>query len=134
MSELIKKEIKIDSFTSSWDGEIIEFTPITKEFGRAEFEICPIWINRKLVKVVLIPAQQPNAKYIYEFIPDNHFWEGITLGGCIDKESGRYEFPHIWDSNWCKEHKSHCLRFYVPIGATKVRISTGLGKFNMNWI
>lgn len=142
MAELFKREMIIDYWNISWGRDTIHYEPYTEEYGMAEFEICPIWRRKAfwkkkvLVKVLIYPRQQPNAKCFYEIIPSNHYWNGISFGcyfNIEDKVRNQIENPNIWTSYWCKKHKCHSFRFYPPRSATKIQISTSLGAFKMNW-
>lgn len=134
MSEKIhKKIVEVDYFLSSTNGEVIDFVEKTKGFGRAEFVLCPIWMNGSIVKVFLFPSQQPNAKYYYVFNPKEHSWEGIFFGTYINHDKGELSQPSVWKTFWCKDHECQAFRMYVPVGSSRLKISTGLMKFNMEW-
>ena len=99
------------------DGDVVEFVPITHDFGRAEFMCCPVYKYGKLKEFYIYHAQQENVEYYYKVIfstPPLDF--SITSYGCEAD-------PKIWIHFWCKEHKSNSFRFYVPRDSHKFRIS-----------
>lgn len=99
------------------NGDEIHFTPITKEYGRAEFNICPIWENGQIVKVYIYPMANPDAE---------EYW--------VIKTPGRQQFrvdswthkgmnrPWHWLFYWCTEHRCMSFRSYAPDGATKFTV------------
>lgn len=97
------------------DGDVVEFTPMTKDYGRAEFTVCFVIKSGKLKEVFIYPAQQPDAKHYYH----------ITINyRCLDWGVTSYteHDPNIWLMFWCKEHKCQSFRMYVPRDATKFRV------------
>jgi hypothetical protein len=82
------------------------------KYGRAEFQICPIFKYGKLKQVIITRAQQDrqDRQFILNVAKDmpnaNMFqieaWTHLT------------ESPRIWREFWCKEHKTICHETYVP--------------------
>jgi len=89
-------------------GEEVHYTPFTRMYGRAEFEFCPVFKYGLLREVYISPAQQPDLTH-----------------GFVVKTEGKVRNFYIadyspsgsalcWHGGWCKEHKTYCMRWYVP--------------------
>lgn len=124
----LTKKILIEDYTNE------SFEWMTKEYGCAEFVLCPIIRRGKIREVHMYPAQQPNAKHFY-VIKNSYGWEGVHFGTLLVQENGKDKVnqPTVWTTHYCKEHKTHSFSFYVPRGAKSFSISNGLGKFCLNW-
>ena len=92
------------------NGDKVFFTPLTEEYGLAEFQCCPIFKRGKLKEFYLHPDQQPDAKYYYK-LDLNYSPYDFSIGSWTHKG---IDSPQIWLHYWCKEHKCHGFRFYVP--------------------
>lgn len=125
MSKKITKKVLREDYQKQ------PFIWMTKQYGHAEFIICPIIKRGKMKKVMMYPVQQPEAKHYYEVThPDG--WSGIDFGTYL-KNNNQLEKPWVWNTHYCKEHKSHSFRLYVPRESTGFFITSGLGKFCINW-
>lgn len=108
--KLLKKRV-LEDFDS------VSFIPITKEYGRAEFQIELLYNKKGCIRKVLIyPRQQKDAKEYFEI---NANAESFHIGNFKTKE------PHIWLFYYCNEHKATAMRVYVPDKATQFKISIG---------
>lgn len=98
---------------------VVPFTAFTKNYGRAEFQICPVVKRGKLKELFIYPKQQPDAKNFYHVVfgdypPDA--WQVMSW-----THLGMNE-PKVWLFNWCKEHKCQMISVYVPKQANSFRI------------
>lgn len=127
-STKLTKKILIDDYKEQY------FEWRTKEYGRAEFILCPIIKRSKIREIHLYPIQQPNAKHYY-VIKNSYGWEGVHFGTLLVQEDGKdkVEQPTVWSTHFCKRHKTHSFEFYVPRGAKSFSVGNGLGKFCLNW-
>ena len=78
----------------------IKYIGLTEKWGKAEFQVCPIFKYGKLKKVLIYPRQQ-DTKYYYE-IPANNQKE-FQFASWTHKG---IENPWVWRMVWCKEHKT----------------------------
>lgn len=120
------------------------FEWLTKEYGRAEFILCPIIKEDKIIEVHMYPIQQPDAKN-YFVIKNDEGWKGIHFGCLLiegkptfstvilRKPKDRIEQPVVWKTHFCKDHKTHSFRLYVPRESKSFFITSGLGDFCLNW-
>jgi len=108
--ELIEKILK--------NGDVISFIPSTREYGIAEFSACPMFRRGKLKEIIIWPLQQPKAKYYYKYIfnnpPQDFSFISVVSKGISE--------PKIWLHFWCKQHKCHSFRMYVPPESNCFRI------------
>jgi len=87
----------------------IEFTPMTDNYGHAEWILCPVFKYGKLKKICLHPLQQPDKSgIIYEI--ETHNQKEFAIKTWQHKGM---EFPNIWRNWWCKEHKTIAFDFYI---------------------
>ncbi|MEK0338014.1 MAG: hypothetical protein QQN41_11330 [Nitrosopumilus sp.] len=87
---------------------IIKFDPIHKRYGRAEFDICPIFKYGKLKKIFVFRRQQETDEcYEIEAQDQKEFQINTWTHKGFDN-------PNIWMNFWCKDHKTICFRVYVP--------------------
>ncbi len=92
------------------DGDFMPFIGRTQKLGRAEFAICPQWKRGKLVKISIYPLQQEDRSYYYE-------WEGHGKRNFTIQSYCNLDEPKVWMHSYCREHKCHSMRVYVPNGA-----------------
>jgi hypothetical protein len=102
------------------DGEVITFEPFTKIYGRAEFQFCVVWKYARLVKIHITPTQQPNALEQFELDVKNL---GIAQFAVSSYTHEGIEDPRTWMHSYCKDHKGHCFRLYVPAYSNAFRVS-----------
>lgn len=110
------------------DGDRIYFTALTKEYGKAEFNICPVYKRGKLKKLYLYPRQQPYAKefFVYTFNSPPLDWSILSW-----VHQGLDE-PFIWLHYWCKEHKCASFSVYTPPQAKYFEVHA-LSNFSINF-
>jgi len=132
---------------SIFNYKIQPFVSNTKEYGNAEFIMCPVWRRGKIREVYMYPKQQPNAEHYYYLVNEDG-WEGVNFGSLLYELVGEVgdgkggvltlgknviHSPNVWNTFWCKEHKCQAFEFYVPKNSKGFFISTGLGKFCIEW-
>jgi hypothetical protein len=90
----------------------IKFVPITERWGRAEFEICPVFKYGYLREIWIVPRQQEihDTRYLLE-IPKEFKTREFSITAWTHKN---IDLPDIWRNFWCKEHKTICFETYVP--------------------
>ena len=131
--KLTKVDLTEDTFMKYTEQP---FEWMTKEYGRAEFTICPVWKGNRIKEVFIYPAQQPDAKHYY-YIKGN--WDGVRFGSLFykyDTVKGvqtKLNQPVVWMTHWCKEHECQSFSLYVPKNAKSFFVTTGLGAFNLEW-
>jgi len=98
------------------DGDFMPFVGMTKNLGRAEFQVCPQYKRGKLVKLSIYPLQQEDRSYYYE-------WEGNGKHHFTIQSYQGLDEAKVWMHSYCKEHKCHSMRLYVPNGANFIWFS-----------
>ena len=86
----------------------IKFKPMHKDYGHAEFDICPVFKYGKLKKVLVYRRQQ-GTNEVYEIESQGQKEFQITTW----THKG-YDVPNIWRNWWCKDHKTISSSVYVP--------------------
>lgn len=91
-------------------GDEIKYTPMTKEYGQAEFSICPVFKRGYIEELYIYHLQQPDIRYFHKLVPDGKYnaLNFSAYGGDF------YDAPRIWQTWWCKEHKCYSIELYVP--------------------
>jgi hypothetical protein len=102
------------------DGDVRPFVPMTKNYGRAEFTFCPVWIRRKLQEVFIYPRQQENIDYFYRV--KSGYSDSFQVSSWSYKG---FENPKIWLHFYCKDHKCMSMNVYPPHGCDSLRVNTG---------
>jgi len=87
----------------------ISFKDVHKDYGRAEFEIRPIFKYGKLKEFLIYPKQQETNVFYYVIEAQNQ--REFQISSWTHKG---FANPNIWLEFWCKEHKTICHRVYVP--------------------
>lgn len=87
---------------------VIRFKPVHEKYGRAEFDICPIFKYGKLQKVFVFRRQQETDE-TYEIEAQGQ--TAFEISTWLHKG---FEHPRIWRNWWCKEHKTIAFSVYVP--------------------
>ena len=101
----------------------IRFEPYSEEFGRAGFDICPVFKRGILRKIYIQKRYQGTCE---EFILDlseelpNDKIRSFELNSDIDD-------PYVWHEFWCEEHKTICHRLYAPIGTNAIEFNVFFG-------
>lgn len=98
------------------NNDEIKFKDSHKDYGRAEFTVCPIWKNGRLIKIYISTRQQEPQR---EFVINNLNSDSISIINGVN-----HDYIHIWYHGWCKEHKTQFFRFYVPEKSNCLQIST----------
>lgn len=93
------------------DDTKIPFVWMRQDYGRAEFEVCAKFIRGKISEVWIYPKQQVSDCY-YHYKPLKPYSTAISYSGYDG-----LEYPNVWYQYWCKEHKTMCVRLYVPTNA-----------------
>lgn len=100
------------------DGDRVNFTGFTEQYGRAEFAFCAIWKRGRIVTLYIYPMQQAYAKHWYRV---ESRADGLAVHSWTHKGM---ENPWIWRHVWCKDHKCMCFHAYVPSDATHFTVQT----------
>jgi hypothetical protein len=101
------------------DGSIVHFKNSTKEYGQAEFGVCPVIKRGKLVDIFIFPLQQKDIENYYR-IPVNYKPDSWSISSWTHKGIGDVR---IWLFYWCKEHKCQGFRLYVPLESNCFEVS-----------
>lgn len=104
----------------------IEYKVLVKRYGRAMFEICPVFKYGYLRKVFIYLHQRPNRKvteWVFDVGKDNNRINVFQITSWTHKT----EHPNIWREMWCKEHKTICHSVYVPDKTNKLTFDFHLG-------
>lgn len=102
---IIPKEITLD--------DVITYTWKTPMYGRAEFQLCPVFKRGRMTDLYIYRRQQPQEKeqaYHIDLSKDVH-WKIACF--TIDAQL-YFDNPHTWRNFWCKEHKTISFETYVP--------------------
>lgn len=99
------------------NGDEIHFTPITKEYGRAEFSFCPVWEDGRFLELWIYPLTLPDAKQRWVVRAAGR--QAFMVNSWIHKGMG---LPWHWIFYWCEEHKCMAFRSYAPDEATKFTV------------
>ncbi len=97
--------------------------------------ICPL-IRRSMIREVHIHILDSENKDIMYIMKNRKpGWNGVDFNelGIIEGNKMRIEFPSLWQTFFCKDHKTHSFRLYVPKESKKVFFFTGLGSFQIDW-
>jgi hypothetical protein len=86
----------------------IAYTPLHPSYGRAEFQVCPIWKRGRIVECWIYPRQQvrPEGDVCWHFEANS---DGLTVSGL-----GPTDEPKLWHIGWCRDHKTATYSIYVP--------------------
>ena len=117
--EWVKKVIKL--------GDSISYVTGTKEYGRAEFSICPVFKRGYIRECYIYPYQQGTNTYYQVVIPPRMKLTGLYFGADPDNP------PRAWMTFWCKEHKCHAFLFYVPRELTSFVVEAMAGTLTLTW-
>ncbi len=104
-------------------GESFKFKATSKQYGRAEFCICPIIKYGKVRKIYLTAMQQLNGKH-YQIIIPNHYKIHIIS---VTDFTHSPKPPNMWRSVWCKEHKTFANIWYVASHANTITVREHFG-------
>lgn len=97
-----------------FDKEYIPFINMTKDYGRAEFLVCPVYKDGFLTELHISPRQQPDAEY--DFVIKGEF-EQMMISSWVGVGA-----PRIWMFAWCPVHKTSAFRVYVPKDADRLEV------------
>ncbi len=105
-----KENIELKEITFN---DKIFFIWLTKMYGRAEFQFCPVFKRGIMTDLYIYRRQQPQEPeqgYHIDLSKDPH-WKI----DCFSLESEIYfDKPDTWRNFWCKEHKTISFETYVP--------------------
>lgn len=103
--------------------DTIPYQPIHPQYGRAEFQICPVYKNGYIKQVHIYRQQQTtNETYIL------HIDKGIKINTfSITAWTHKTEPPSIWRESWCKDHKTITHEVYVPDNTNKISFAYHFG-------
>ena len=110
-------------------GDNVSFKAIHKEYGVAEFIVCPLMKRGKITELRLYPAQQDNPKGIYYAIKCHKNVDSFSIKSWVGINT-----PDCWMNFWCKEHKtmeticsvpSNASWFYIHMGSSGVSVYFG---------
>ena len=87
---------------------VIRFKALHDRYGRAEFDICPIFKYGKLKKIFVFRRQQDKAE-CYEIEAQGQ--KEFQIGTWTHKG---FDVPNVWRNWWCKDHKTIAFSVYVP--------------------
>lgn len=125
-----RKVIKLkwgNTYGTSDYSPIIQFDDMHPMYGRAEFQICPIFKYGKLKKVIIYRVQQETNE-IYEIKAQGQKEFQI----CSWQHKG-VDNPNIWREFWCKEHKTICHEVYVPKDTNTIEFES-LSSFGIRFV
>lgn len=106
--------------------------------SQAQFDVCPIWRYGLIREVFIFPVDQPDAKNCY-IVKSSQGFEGLDFGqffyeyDTVRGKQHRVNFPIIWKTYWCGEHKTQAIRLYVPKNSKSFFLSRSLEKLCFNW-
>lgn len=105
-------------------GKSFRFTPTTKDYGRAEFCICPIIKYGKIKEIYLIAMQQPDDGKNYHIVIDDSLKiHTISITDFTNSPNP----PKMWRSTWCKDHKTFSNIWYVASHSNKITVRQHFG-------
>jgi hypothetical protein len=105
----------------------ISYTQMTHDYGRAEFEICPVFKYGRITDLFIVRAQQPAEKeqgYHMNLLKELPSYRINEL--MIEAQFG-LDKPDVWRNWWCKIHRAVCFETYVPNGSTFIKFDAFLG-------
>lgn len=105
-------------------GAKIKYIEETSNLGRAEFTICTVFKRGFIRELYIYHLQQEDIKQYHVLRPEGKFYQ---LGFSAFR-NGAMLSPNIWVTMWCKEHKCHSLRFYVPDGCNSFQVVSHWGE------
>ena len=104
------------------EGDVIKYNWMHKDYGRAEFNFCPIFKYGKLKKLLIYPRQQDTDVLYYELECYNQrdfnfqSWQHKGI-----------EIPWAWIYFYCKEHKQLAMNVYAPKNTNVIKFSNMSG-------
>lgn len=103
-----------DEITEITINDVIKYQLLHPSYGRAEFEVCPVFKHGKMTELFIYRRQQDTSD-IYRLV--------IPQAMKIDRfhiESLNNEQPHTWMEMWCKLHKTITHKVYAPNGTSQI--------------
>lgn len=113
--EIDYKEIKVT--------DEIDYILKTENWGRCEFEICPVFKRGYLREVFFVRKQQKNEE-CYRLEIDKDIKVNVFH---IDSWNHKTEHPKIWREFWCKNHKTISHDVYPPDMTSKIVFAYNFG-------
>ena len=117
----MKRELKMLNLESR-----IQYTPVTKMYGRAEFVFCPVYSRGKMRKLYIYRKQQIGMNFEYCLDLKDYNVKSFSITSWIH----RTDLPNTWRESWCKEHKTIAHEVYVPDDTNCLEFDYSLG----NWL
>jgi len=101
----------------------IYYTPVTEMWGRAEFDICPVFKRGYLRQIHIIRRQQETKEEFVldlerELNPSRIREFSITSEYGVEKP-----LPKIWRNFWCIVHKTISFSVYVPVDTNTIKFT-----------
>ncbi len=119
--KLNKKKEKVIEITVD---DVIEYKPLHKEFGRAEFQICPVFKNG-IMRELFIYRKQQGTNEIYKIDLKKINYKAIVFA--IESWTHKTDPPSIWQEAWCIDHKTIMHEVYVPDNTNQIRFRLHFG-------
>lgn len=116
-----KKKQKIIEITVH---DIIKYKPLHKCFGRAMFQICPVFKNGIIRELFIYRRQQDNHE-IYKIDLKKINYKANTFH--IESWTHETDSPRIWRESWCKDHKTIMHEVYVPNNTNQIKFNLHFG-------
>ena len=106
-------------------GESISYKDMDKDYGRAEFVVCPVFKRGIMRECYIYPKQQPEYfdKYFKIDLSEYGKTQSIHSSGYPALEAD----PKVWMMSWCKEHKCFNFELYVAKGTSRLEINYHFG-------
>jgi hypothetical protein len=105
-------------------GDVVEFVPLTANWGLAEFQICAPVLRGRITDVFIYPLQQATTGKIYWRIKPTSSTDTLFVNAWTHKGM---DAPRIWNHRWCREHKCLSMAVYVPPQAHRFEVRLGMG-------
>ena len=105
-------------------GDSISYKYEDKNYGRAEFVVCPVFKRGIMRECYIYPMQQPEyfEKY-FKIDLSGRKTRVISLSSHPPFEAD----PRVWMMFWCKEHKCFSFELYVADNTARLEIDYHFG-------
>ena len=121
-----QKIVKLKWGKKYGDSLFIDYKPLHKDYGRAEFQFCFIFKYGKFKRIFIYRKQQEtNESYEIEA----HGQEQFQITSWTHK-TGK---PYIWNEFWCKKHETICHEVYVPDNTDRIEFES-LSNFEIRFV
>jgi len=116
-----KKKEKVIEITVN---DVIEYKPLHKDLGRAEFQICPVF-KKGIMRELFIYRKQQDTNETYKIDLRKINYKAKVFQ--IESWTHKTDPPRIWNEAWCKDHKTIMHEVYVPDNTNQIRFSLHFG-------